>query len=82
MGSTLASGSLRLIFNGKEDQFVGTVPAGTDLQALILEFIATFYLMFVIAGVATDDRAVSFISRSINIILIVYRVKLSICYNL
>lgn len=59
IGSTLASGSLRLIFNGKEDQFVGTVPAGTNMQALVLEFIATFYLMFVISGVATDDRAVS-----------------------
>ncbi|WMV35656.1 hypothetical protein MTR67_029041 [Solanum verrucosum] len=62
VGSILASGSLRLIFNGKEDQFVGTVPAGTNLQALILEFIATFYLMFVIAGVATDDRAMKHLS--------------------
>ncbi|XP_059302619.1 nodulin-26-like isoform X2 [Lycium ferocissimum] len=62
IGSTLASGSLRLIFNGKEDQFVGTVPAGTNLQALILEFIATFYLMFVIVGVATDDRAMKHLS--------------------
>ncbi|KAK6787926.1 hypothetical protein RDI58_016451 [Solanum bulbocastanum] len=62
VGSTLASGSLRLIFNGKEDQFVGTVPAGTNLQALMLEFIATFYLMFVIAGVATDDRAMKHLS--------------------
>ncbi|CAN4100705.1 unnamed protein product [Withania somnifera] len=62
VGSTLASGTLRLIFNGKEDQFVGTVPAGTNLQALVLEFIATFYLMFVIAGVASDDRAMKHLS--------------------
>ncbi|PHT46496.1 Aquaporin NIP3-1 [Capsicum baccatum] len=62
VGSTLASGSLRLIFNGKEDQFVGTVPAGTNLQALVLEFITTFYLMFVIAAVATDDRAMKHLS--------------------
>ncbi|XP_016460638.1 nodulin-26-like [Nicotiana tabacum] len=62
IGSTLASGSLRLIFNGKEDQFVGTVPAGTNMQALVLEFIATFYLMFVISGVATDDRAMKHLS--------------------
>ncbi|XP_057494283.1 aquaporin NIP1-1-like [Actinidia eriantha] len=58
MGSTLASGTLRLIFNGKQDQFAGTAPAGTELQSFVLEFIITFYLMFVISGVATDNRAI------------------------
>ncbi|KAK7306466.1 hypothetical protein VNO77_44409 [Canavalia gladiata] len=58
VGSTLASGSLRLIFNGKNDHFAGTLPAGSDLQAFVLEFIITFYLMFVISGVATDNRAI------------------------
>ncbi|KAI3826845.1 hypothetical protein L1987_00903 [Smallanthus sonchifolius] len=58
LGSTLASGTLRLIFNGSQDHFAGTLPAGSDLQSLILEFIITFYLMFVISGVATDNRAI------------------------
>ncbi|KAL8204933.1 hypothetical protein R6Q57_010556 [Mikania cordata] len=58
LGSTLASGTLRLIFNGSEDHFAGTLPAGSHLQSLILEFIITFYLMFVISGVATDNRAI------------------------
>jgi len=58
LGSTLASGTLRLIFNGKENHFSGTLPAGSDLQAFVIEFIITFYLMFVISGVATDNRAV------------------------
>lgn len=58
LGSTLASGTLRLIFNGKEDHFAGTAPAGTEVQSLIIEFIITFYLMFVISGVATDNRAI------------------------
>lgn len=58
IGSTLASGTLRLIFNGKHDHFVGTSPTGSDIQSLVLEFIITFYLMFVISGVATDNRAI------------------------
>ncbi|KAL4562192.1 hypothetical protein LXL04_034390 [Taraxacum kok-saghyz] len=58
LGSTLASGTLRLIFNGRQDHFAGTLPGGSDLQSLVLEFIITFYLMFVISGVATDNRAI------------------------
>ncbi|XP_076950464.1 aquaporin NIP1-1-like [Bidens hawaiensis] len=58
LGSTLASGTLRLIFNGHQDHFAGTLPAGSDLQSLVLEFVITFYLMFVISGVATDNRAI------------------------
>ncbi|XP_047308219.1 aquaporin NIP1-1-like [Impatiens glandulifera] len=58
LGSTLAAGTLRLIFTGKQDHFTGTLPMGSDLQSFVLEFIITFYLMFVISGVATDNRAI------------------------
>lgn len=58
LGSILASGTLRLIFNGGQDHFMGTQPAGTEIQSFVLEFIITFYLMFVISGVATDNRAI------------------------
>nr|P08995.2 RecName: Full=Nodulin-26; Short=N-26 [Glycine max]CAA28471.1 nodulin [Glycine max] len=58
LGSILASGTLRLLFMGNHDQFSGTVPNGTNLQAFVFEFIMTFFLMFVICGVATDNRAV------------------------
>ncbi|XP_047952138.1 aquaporin NIP1-1-like isoform X2 [Salvia hispanica] len=58
VGSTVAAGTLRLLFSGPHDYFVGTLPGGTDLQSLILEFIITFFLMFVISGVATDNRAI------------------------
>ncbi|KAI3456103.1 hypothetical protein Pfo_012766 [Paulownia fortunei] len=58
LGSTLASGTLRLLFNGRHDQFAGTLPTGSDVQSLVVEFIITFYLMFVISGVATDNRAI------------------------
>ncbi|PON46959.1 Major intrinsic protein [Parasponia andersonii] len=58
LGSTLASGTLRLLFNGKEDHFTGTLPTGSDLQSFVIEFIITFYLMFVVSGVATDNRAI------------------------
>jgi glycerol uptake facilitator-like aquaporin len=63
VGSTLASGALKLIFNGKENQFAGTLPAGSDLQAFVVEFIITFFLMFIISGVATDNRAVIFLKK-------------------
>lgn len=58
LGSTLASGTLRLIFNGHQDHFAGTLPNGSNIQSLVLEFIITFYLMFIISGVATDNRAI------------------------
>lgn len=59
LGSTLAAGTLRLIFNGHEDHFSGTLPSDSYLQTFVIEFIITFYLMFVVSGVATDNRAVS-----------------------
>ncbi|GJT59774.1 aquaporin NIP1-1-like protein [Tanacetum coccineum] len=58
LASILASGTLRLIFNGRNNNLGVTVPTGSDLQSLVLEFIITFYLMFVISSVATDDRAI------------------------
>ncbi|KAJ0693424.1 putative major intrinsic protein [Helianthus annuus] len=57
LASTLANETLRLIFNMTRDQFVGNVPPGSDLQSFMMEIIITFYLMFVITAVITDDRA-------------------------
>lgn len=58
IGSTMAAGTLRLLFSGPHDVFAGTSPQGSDLQAFVMEFIITFYLMFIISGVATDNRAI------------------------
>lgn len=58
VGSILASGTLYLLFDIQNSDFYGTVPVGSYLQSLILEFIISFLLMFVISGVATDNRAV------------------------
>ncbi|PRQ29265.1 putative major intrinsic protein [Rosa chinensis] len=58
LGSTLASGTLRLLFTHHKDHFAGTSPSGTLLQSFVIEFIITFYLMFVVSGVATDNRAI------------------------
>ncbi|XP_022847998.1 aquaporin NIP1-1-like [Olea europaea var. sylvestris] len=58
IGATLAGGTLRLLFQGKHDHFGGTFPTGSDMQSFVVEFIITFYLMFVISGVATDNRAI------------------------
>ncbi|KAL2524288.1 Aquaporin NIP1-2 [Abeliophyllum distichum] len=59
LASIVASGTLRLLFIGNQDHFIGTLPSGSVVQSFIIEFITTFYLMFVISGVATDNRAVS-----------------------
>lgn len=58
MGSILASGTLALVFDVTPDAYFGTVPVGSNTQALVLEIISSFLLMFVISGVATDSRAV------------------------
>ncbi|KAL6838679.1 hypothetical protein ACP4OV_031393 [Aristida adscensionis] len=64
LGSTLASLTLRVVFGGggggaaREHLFFGTSPAGSEAQALALEFVISFYLMFVVSGVATDNRAI------------------------
>lgn len=58
IGSILASGTLYLLFDVKTSDFYGTVPMGSNIQSLVLEFIISFLLMFVISGVATDSRAV------------------------
>jgi len=56
-GAAAAALTLRLLF-GNVANLGATLPAGADLQSLVLEFILTFILMFVIMAVATDDRAV------------------------
>uniref|UniRef100_A0A0E0DN70 Aquaporin n=1 Tax=Oryza meridionalis TaxID=40149 RepID=A0A0E0DN70_9ORYZ len=57
-GSAAASAALRALFGGAPEHFFGTVPSGSDVQSLVMEFIITFYLMFVVSGVATDNRAI------------------------
>lgn len=56
-GSTLASAVLHFLFNTRH-HYYGTIPTGSNLQSLVLEFIISFYLMFVVSGVATDNRAI------------------------
>jgi aquaporin Z len=51
VGAFLASGALRILF--PESHTLGaTIPAGSDLQSLMLEFLLTMILMFVILGVS------------------------------
>ncbi|BAS70922.1 Os01g0202800 [Oryza sativa Japonica Group] len=64
LGSTMASLTLRVVFGGGgggargEHLFFGTTPAGSMAQAAALEFVISFFLMFVVSGVATDNRAI------------------------
>jgi MIP family channel proteins len=56
-GAAFASLTHRLLF-GNTGRLGATVPTGSDLQALVLEAILTFFLMFLIMAVATDVRAI------------------------
>ncbi|KAK4858386.1 hypothetical protein QYF36_015613 [Acer negundo] len=58
LGSTLAAGTLRLLFSGKQNHFVGTVPAGSDMQSFVMEFIITFYLMFIVVSPLITELSV------------------------
>ncbi|RZC58164.1 hypothetical protein C5167_005462 [Papaver somniferum] len=58
LGSLAASCTLLVTLPVEPKHFFGTTPVGSDFQSLILEFIITFLLMFVISGVATDNRAI------------------------
>ncbi|PKU72394.1 Aquaporin NIP2-1 [Dendrobium catenatum] len=56
-GATFASFVLKALLN-PITEFGTTTPAGTALQALIMEIVVTFCTMFVASAVATDTRAV------------------------
>lgn len=57
LGAVAASACLKLLFLGSPTTLGLTMPSGSSLQAFVLEMILSFILMFVIMGVATDDRA-------------------------
>ncbi|PWA79641.1 major intrinsic protein, Aquaporin-like protein [Artemisia annua] len=56
-GSIAASFALKTLLQPIENLGT-TTPSGTDLQALIMEIIVTFIMMFVTSAVATDSKAV------------------------
>lgn len=57
IGAAAAALTLRLLF-GNVAGLGSTVPTDGAGQALVLEAVITFFLMFVIMAVATDERAV------------------------
>ncbi len=54
-GAFLASITLEYLFPSNET-LGATLPAGTEMQSFILEFILTFFLMLVIINVATGSK--------------------------
>ncbi|KAJ0667314.1 putative major intrinsic protein [Helianthus annuus] len=56
-GSISASFALRALLE-QTNNLGTTTPSGTDVQALIMEIIVTFCMMFVTSAVATDAKAV------------------------
>ena len=57
LGASLAALLLRVLF-GNVAHLGATIPTGSDGQSFGLEIVLTFFLMFVIMAVATDNRAV------------------------
>ena len=55
LGAVAASGLLRLLFPGDVD-LGGTLPAGSGMQSLVLEFVLTFVLMAVVLNVSTGAK--------------------------
>lgn len=56
-GAVAASLTLKLMFLGQNTGLGATLPSGPIMQSFVLELIMTAMLMFVVMGVATDDRA-------------------------
>jgi aquaporin Z len=54
-GALLASGILRVLFP-KNEMLGSTMPAGSEMQSFILEFILTFFLMLTILNVSTGAK--------------------------
>ncbi|HVZ96507.1 MAG TPA: aquaporin [Chitinophagaceae bacterium] len=54
-GGLLASGALHFLFPLNKT-LGATMPAGSDMQSFILEFLLTFFLMLVIINVATGSK--------------------------
>ncbi|CAI9110592.1 OLC1v1010646C2 [Oldenlandia corymbosa var. corymbosa] len=57
LGSTLASGTLSLMFDVAPEDYFGTLPVGSDRQSLVIEIVISCLLMFVVSAVGTDSRA-------------------------
>ncbi|RDX73983.1 hypothetical protein CR513_46324, partial [Mucuna pruriens] len=56
--SFLASGTLYFLFDVDDKSYFGTVPAGPHIQSLVFELLTSFFLMFVVSAVSTDNRAI------------------------
>ncbi|GAA0174606.1 hypothetical protein LIER_41748 [Lithospermum erythrorhizon] len=57
LGATAASFTLRILLQPITNLGT-TTPSGSDLQALIMEIVVTFSMMFVTMAVATDSKAI------------------------
>lgn len=55
MGALLASGTLHFLFPANET-LGATLPAGSEMQSFVLEFLLTFFLMLVVINVATGSK--------------------------
>lgn len=62
-GAISAAYTLRLLLHPIKNLGT-TTPTGTEIQALVMEIVVTFSMMFIASAVATDTKAVKFHSNS------------------
>lgn len=77
-GATCAAFTLRILLHPIK-HLGTTTPSGSDFQALVMEIVVTFSMMFVTAAVATDTKAVRFLTYT-NI-LVKLHVQLFMNFN-
>ncbi|XP_071708497.1 probable aquaporin NIP4-2 [Rutidosis leptorrhynchoides] len=58
LGAVLASGTISLILNITPKAFFGTTPSGSTMQAIVVEIIVAFIMMFIVSGAINDRRAI------------------------
>lgn len=61
-GAISAAFTLRVLLHPIIKHVGTTTPSGSDVQALIMEIVVTFSMMFITSAVATDTKAVSILS--------------------
>lgn len=61
-GAISAAFTLRVLLHPVTKNVGTTTPSGSDIQALIMEIVVTFSMMFITSAVATDTKAVTIFS--------------------
>lgn len=85
IGATLASVTLKVLYNDKVDIRVTVtqyLSSTSDLEALVWESIITSILMLTICGVATDHRGVQFVKTCQGLVIFSLSISMLHIHNI